>query len=115
MEGILPNDVIYRPKMGFGVPLRAWLRGPLKNMLHDLLSTDTLLKRGLFDPKAMSQLVSENERGRADHAYSILSLMCIELWCQGFLDGDASWPQSQSSDAGVRVSNVQCPISAFAE
>jgi asparagine synthase (glutamine-hydrolysing) len=115
MEGILPNDVIYRPKMGFGVPLRAWLRGPLKNMFHDLLSTETLLQRGLFDPKAVSQLVSENEKGRTDHAYSILSLMCIELWCQGFLDGDASWPQSQSSDEGVRVSNVQCPISAFAE
>ncbi len=115
MEGILPNDVIYRPKMGFGVPLRAWLRGPLKNMLHDLLSTDTLLKRGLFDPKAVSQLVSENEKGRTDHAYSILSLMCIELWCQGFLGGDANWLQLQSNDADVRASNVQCPISAFAE
>jgi asparagine synthase (glutamine-hydrolysing) len=105
MEGILPNDVIYRPKAGFGVPLRGWLRGPLKTMQHDLLSTDRLRKRGIFDAAAVSRLVSENETGRNDYAYSILSLMCIELWCQGFIDGDAGWG-AQPNDAGVRASNI---------
>lgn len=90
MEGILPDEVIYRPKTGFGVPLRAWLRGPLKPMLHDLLSTDSLRKRGIFEPAAVSRLVLENQLGRTDHAYSILSLMCIELWCRGFIDGGLS-------------------------
>ena len=61
MERILPHDVIYRPKPGFGVSLRAWLRGPLKGMLGGLLSTDTLRARGLFDPAAVSRLVAENE------------------------------------------------------
>ena len=106
MAGLLPHDVIYRPKMGFGVPLRAWLRGPLKSMLHDLLSQDTLLKRGLFDPKAVSRLISENAAGRTDHAYSILSLMCIELWCQVFVDGDASHLRSQPNDSDVRESHI---------
>jgi asparagine synthase (glutamine-hydrolysing) len=92
MEGTLPNDVIYRPKTGFGVPLRAWMRGPLKTMMYDLLSTDTLRKRGLFDPTAVSRLLSEHEMGQTDYAYSILSLMCIELWCQGFIDSmQAGW------------------------
>ena len=89
MEGILPNDVIYRTKTGFGVPLRAWLRGPLKTMMHDLLSADTLRKRGLFNPAAVARLVSENESGHSDYAYSVLSLMCIELWCRGFIDKHA--------------------------
>jgi asparagine synthase (glutamine-hydrolysing) len=89
MEGILPNNVIYRSKTGFGVPLRAWLRGPLKSMLHELLSVDSLRKRGIFDPIAVSRTVSESELGQADHAYSIFSLMCIELWCRGFIDGGA--------------------------
>jgi len=89
MEGTLPKEVIFRPKMGFGVPLRAWLRGPLKSMMYDLLSTDTLRKRGLFDPTAVSRLLSEHEMGQIDYAYSILSLMCIELWCRGFIDNDA--------------------------
>ncbi|MGB6233324.1 MAG: asparagine synthase-related protein, partial [Candidatus Acidiferrales bacterium] len=88
MQGILPGDVISRPKMGFGVPLRAWLRGPLKGMMCDLLSIGTLHKRGLFDPTAVSRLVSDNEMGLTDHAYNILSLMCIELWCQEFIDND---------------------------
>jgi asparagine synthase (glutamine-hydrolysing) len=86
MQGILPDDVIYRPKVGFGTPLRTWLRGPLKELLDDVLSVDTLRRRGLFEPTAVSQLVKENELGRADHAYSILSLICIELWCRGFID-----------------------------
>ena len=88
LEGVLPKDVIYRPKTGFGVPLRAWLTGPLKSLKHDLLSADTVRQRGLFDPAAVSRLILQNERGRADNAYSILSLMCIELWCQKFIDDD---------------------------
>jgi asparagine synthase (glutamine-hydrolysing) len=99
MEGILPDDVIYRPKTGFGVPLRPWLRGPLKTMLHDLLSTDTIRKRGLFDPSAVSRLLLENETGQTDCAYSILSLMCIEAWCQGFIDNDPSNLGVQTSAA----------------
>ena len=105
MEGILPDDIIYRPQMGFGVPLRAWLRGPLKTMMHDLLSTDTLRRRGLFDPAAVSRLLSENERGQTDYAYSILSLMCIELWCQGFID-NAAGRLIQPNDAGIRADNI---------
>jgi asparagine synthase (glutamine-hydrolysing) len=106
MEGTLPNDVIYRPKMGFGAPLRAWLRGPLKSMMHDQLSTDTLRKRGLFDPSAVAQLVSENEKGHTDNAGSILSLMCIELWCQEFIDRDTGGLGAQPNDAGVRARNI---------
>lgn len=88
MEGILPKEVIFRPKTGFGVPLRAWLSGPLKSMMRDLLSASVIRQRGIFDPAAVLQLISQNERGQADHAYSILSLMCIEIWCSQFIDGD---------------------------
>jgi hypothetical protein len=91
--------------MGFGVPLRVWLRGPLKTMQYDLLSTERLRKRGLFDPAAVSRLVMDNETGRADYAYSILSLMCVELWCRWFIDSDAG-SGFQSNEAGVRADNV---------
>jgi asparagine synthase (glutamine-hydrolysing) len=116
MEGILPNDVLHRPKMGFGVPLRVWLRGPLKTMQQDLLSTGRLRKRGLFDPAAVSRLVSDNETGRADYAYSVLSLMCVELWCQGFIDSDAGWLGTQPNDAGVPADSIyDVSVSAAAE
>jgi asparagine synthase (glutamine-hydrolysing) len=115
MEGILPKEVIYRPKMGFGVPLRVWLRGPLKTMQYDLLSTERLRKRGLFDPAAVSRLVADNETGRADYAYSILSLMCVELWCRWFIDSEGAWGLHSSKLGDLANSIYDVPVSTAAE
>lgn len=92
MEGTLPDQVIYRPKTGFGVPLRAWLRGPLRPMLHDLLGSASLVRRGVFEPRAVAGLLVDFDSGHADNAYSLLSLMCIELWCRQFVDGKQPSP-----------------------
>lgn len=87
MEPYLPHDVIYRPKTGFGVPLRHWLRHELRELVDDVLSADTLRRRGLFDPQAVADLIADDRSGRVDAAYTILGLMCIEIWCRKFLDG----------------------------
>jgi asparagine synthase (glutamine-hydrolysing) len=86
MEPYLPREVIYRPKTGFGAPLRRWLRHELKELVDDRLSADTLRRRGLFDPTAVANLVADDRAGRVDAAYTILGLLCIEIWCQNFLD-----------------------------
>lgn len=88
MEPYLPHDIIYRPKVGFGVPLRSWLRNELKPMLEDLLSPETLAKRGLFDIQAIIELRDNTMNGRVDGSYSLLALMAIELWCRQFVDSD---------------------------
>lgn len=87
MEGILPQDVIYRPKTGFGVPLRSWLHGPLKNLLGDTLSASSLRGRGLFNPGALQNLVKMDRDGKLDASYPIFAALCVELWCQRFIDG----------------------------
>jgi len=87
MEGVLPREVIYRPKTGFGAPLRAWLHGPLRPLIEDLLSEKTLGLRGWFDPKAVARLVAADRSGRTDAAYSIFAVMCMELWAKAFMDG----------------------------
>jgi len=87
MEGVLPHEIIYRPKTGFGVPLRRWLRNELKPLVDDVLSPTRLQQRGLFDPKAVAALRAADAAGRADAAYPILALCSIELWCRGFIDG----------------------------
>lgn len=87
MEPYLPREVIYRPKTGFGAPLRHWLRHELRELVDDMLSADTLLRRGLFDPKAVANLIADDRAGRVDAAYTILGLMCIEIWCRKFMDG----------------------------
>jgi asparagine synthase (glutamine-hydrolysing) len=86
MEELLPKDVIYRSKTGFIVPLRTWLAGPLRSVANDLLSGDSVQRRGLFDADAVTRLMRENDQGKADYAYIILSMMCIEIWCRRFLD-----------------------------
>jgi asparagine synthase (glutamine-hydrolysing) len=86
MEPYLPLDIIYRPKSGFGVPLRRWLRIELRDWLADLLSPSRLRQRGLFDPSAVQRLMIANDCGQIDASYTLLSLACIEIWCRHFLD-----------------------------
>lgn len=86
MESYLPKDVIYRPKTGFGAPLRRWMRYDLRAILGDLLSSESLKRRGLFDPSAVQNLISANDLGKVDASYTLLSLMCIEIWCRRFID-----------------------------
>ncbi|MCS1408639.1 MAG: Asparagine synthetase [glutamine-hydrolyzing] 1 [Verrucomicrobia subdivision 3 bacterium] len=87
MEGILPDSVIYRSKTGFGIPLRQWFSRELKPMLMDVLAPSVLNRRGLFDAEGVQRLLDLNRRGVVDAAYPILAIMCIEFWCQRFLDG----------------------------
>ena len=86
MEGLLPREIIYRPKTGFGVPLRAWLRGPLKGAIRDILSPDSLRRRGWLNSEAVGRLLADNLSGGVDAAYPLFALLCIELWAQIFLD-----------------------------
>ncbi len=86
MEPFLPKKIIYRPKTGFGVPLRRWLKEELKELLGDLLSVESLNKRGLFSPQSVQKLISDNHNGKIDASYTLLSLLCIEIWCRAYID-----------------------------
>jgi asparagine synthase (glutamine-hydrolysing) len=86
MEPWLPHDVIYRPKSGFGAPLRRWLRHELRDMVADTLNAATLRRRGLFDPAAVARLREMDRKGAVDGAYTLFALMCFELWCREFID-----------------------------
>jgi len=87
MEPYLPHDVIYRPKSGFGAPLRRWMQNELRPLVGDLLGEQSLRRRGLFDPQAVARLVEANQTGRIDANYTLLSLLAIEIWCRRFIDG----------------------------
>jgi asparagine synthase (glutamine-hydrolysing) len=87
MEPWLPADVIYRPKTGFGAPIRHWLKDELAPLVEDVLSERALAERGLFDPRGVHDLVARDRAGRTDATYTIFALVCIELWCRMFVDG----------------------------
>ena len=84
MEGILPRNVIYRSKTGFGAPLRTWVNGPLRPMIAQILSEKSVRDRGVFSYPKIHELLNRNMRGEIDGAYLIFSLICLELWFRRF-------------------------------
>jgi asparagine synthase (glutamine-hydrolysing) len=86
MEKYLPKPIIYRSKTGFGAPLRSWLNFELRDLRENLLSTQSLSKRGIFDPAAVASLIKRNNSNAIDASYTILSLMCIEIWFRHYVD-----------------------------
>lgn len=86
-ERILPKDVIWRKKAGFGAPVRSWMRGSLRPMVDDLLSDATVRRRGWFSPAYVQNVIAQNRSGRDDNALQLFFLLTLELWAREFLDG----------------------------
>lgn len=82
---LLPEAIKNRSKMGFGVPLDHWFRGPLAGLARDVLLDPQSLQRGMFRPEAVRDLVEEHVAGRFDHAYRLWALLVLELWQQRWL------------------------------
>jgi asparagine synthase (glutamine-hydrolysing) len=85
-EAFLPKDVVWRKKAGFGAPIRSWLRGPLGPLVEDLLSEETVRRRGLFDPQEIRRIISANLSGREDYNLQVFQLLTLELWQRAFID-----------------------------
>ena len=85
-EKLLPHDVVWRKKAGFGAPIRSWLRGPLQPMVDDLLSEETIRRRGLFRPEEVRRVIEANLSGREDFNLQVFQLLNLELWQRAFID-----------------------------
>lgn len=84
MRGILPDEVIHRPKSGFGAPLRNWFQKD--SIILDILSSQSLQNRGVFNTTTLQKLVQQQRSGKIDAAYTLFAVACIELWMQIFID-----------------------------
>lgn len=89
-ESLLPKEVIWRKKAGFGAPIRSWLRTNLKPMINDLLSEETIQRRGLFDPKEVRNIIELNDSGKEDFNLQVFQLLNFEIWMREFLDSPKS-------------------------
>ena len=85
LERVLPREVVWRKKAGFGAPIRSWLRGPLRPLVNDLLSEDSIKRRGLFRPSEVKRVIDANFSGREDYNLQVFQLLGLELWHQTFL------------------------------
>jgi asparagine synthase (glutamine-hydrolysing) len=84
-ERYLPMDVIYRPKTGFGAPVRKWITEDLDEMIHYRLSPERLKDRGIFNPEKIWELINNNKDGKIDASYSIWALLAIDSWMDQFV------------------------------
>jgi asparagine synthase (glutamine-hydrolysing) len=83
---LVPRDVVYRQKMGFGVPLKYWLGNELQGFTREVLLSEKATKRGLFDAKTVERLIDEQKRDTKDNSWKIWTLLMLELWFQRFID-----------------------------
>ncbi|HEV3166989.1 MAG TPA: asparagine synthase (glutamine-hydrolyzing) [Isosphaeraceae bacterium] len=78
--GRLPASILERPKKGFGIPVARWLRGPLSNLLDELLAPDRLRRQGLFRPEEVARRIGEHRAGVRDHRKPLWTLLMFQMW-----------------------------------
>jgi len=86
LEKVLPHDVVWRKKAGFGAPIRSWLRGALRPLVDELLSEEVITRRGLFRPEEVKRQIDQNLSGREDFNLQVFQLLNLELWQRRFMD-----------------------------
>lgn len=92
MEAHLPHEILYRRKQGFNVPMPLWMRGGMKDYVRDILSPERTTRRGLLDPRAVTNLLDRHFSGQEQAANKIYALLMLELWHMTFIDRDGSAP-----------------------
>ena len=88
MRGILPVEILERPKMGFPVPLGDWLRGEFKSFVGEYVLSERATARGIFNRDYVGELVARHNAGE-DHATRIFRLINFEIWHRQFIDGES--------------------------
>jgi len=78
--GLIPEEILGRAKKGFGIPVAAWIRGPLRPLFEDLFSENNLKLSGLFDPAKVQELLATHLAGRADLRKPLWTLAMLLLW-----------------------------------
>ena len=78
MEKYLPNDILYRPKMGFVTPIAQWFRGPLADQARDISSGGALARTGWFDGKALRKVADDHIAGRSDNSRLLWQLLMLD-------------------------------------
>jgi len=100
LRGILPDEILYRRKQGFAVPLAAWFRASLGEMVRELLLTDSSRSARFVNPDYIEKILAMNARGRSMDL-QLWTLVSFELWCRRFLDGLSTEAVKVNDDPGL--------------
>ncbi|HYE66486.1 MAG TPA: asparagine synthase (glutamine-hydrolyzing) [Pyrinomonadaceae bacterium] len=86
LEGILPRDVLYSPKRGFGAPIREWFRGPTSDLLGAHLLNSPMRRRGFFDYQFIARMLEEHRRHARDWEFQLWALLNLSLWYERWIE-----------------------------
>jgi asparagine synthase (glutamine-hydrolysing) len=86
VRGLVPDEILDRPKQGFGLPIQKWINQELRSYIRDVLLDSRTRERGYFNQDYVNLLLGEHERGRRDHTSPLWALFMLELWHRTFLD-----------------------------
>ncbi len=90
LEPYLPQEILYRPKMGFSVPLDSWFRGPLRQRVKEAVLGPVMLDCGYFNPTFLRQMVEAHQSGARDHGVTLWSLLMFEAFLRKVMGARAS-------------------------
>jgi asparagine synthase (glutamine-hydrolysing) len=82
VQHLLPSKVLKKPKEGFSIPLKDWLRGPLKPVMMDLIGPESIRRQGYFNHETVSKMIEDHMNQRANHSHRLWALMVFEIWRQ---------------------------------
>jgi len=83
---LVPKEILYRKKMGFGVPIEHWFRNEMKDYMYEILLSDKAIARNIFKKEAIKDLLDTHVNTKINHAPRIWALITLELWFQEFFD-----------------------------
>lgn len=83
-ERYLPKEIIYRPKTGFGAPVRKWVTDDLSDLINTRLSRENIIKQGVFNFEEIEKLIYNNKNGKIDASYNIWAILAINSWINQF-------------------------------
>jgi len=85
MSDALPEAVRKRSKQGFSIPIKSWIRGPLRSMMTDLLAADRLKRQGFFNHNAVAELIDRHLQGVENYSHQLWALMVFESWYDTYM------------------------------
>jgi asparagine synthase (glutamine-hydrolysing) len=102
MKGILPDEILYRSKMGFPVPVGSWFRNEFKHIVDEYVLSERSLSRGIFSTEFVREIVAKHNAGES-HDERIWNLVNFEIWQRRFIDGESIENKSVEFDKELVV------------
>jgi asparagine synthase (glutamine-hydrolysing) len=113
VRGLLPEAIINRPKLGLHAPVGLWLQHDLKSLMADLLSRETIERRGYFRYEAIQELIGLHETGKRDFSWQLWMLLVLEVWHRMYLDGPGMQHDLDLEIADSSAAAITRPVSSF--